>query len=327
MGTRYDAAEPAAQISVEQHDSVLIARIDGGDLGTFSLSLADALDQLVEQAEQDPKVRSVVLTGTHPSRFISHADIKWLQEGGAESPSVGLRAASGIAKAAVLGRVRELTPAVRRTPLWGAVQLDRLHNTLLQMNRSSVVYVAALNGSALGFGAELAWACDVRVMADGDDFFIGQPEVLLGFNPGGGGTQRLARLIGGHRSLMAMLEGRPLHGPEALRIGAIDELVPQEQVMDRAVALGNSLGSRPPLATAAIKRAVYIGGTMSLPDGLEFERKEFLAVLHTREAQELMKAYRRDTLQHNELPFYEPSSYDAALSAGRYVENGHEEAP
>src|SRR6266446_3688816 len=71
-------------------------------------------------------------------------------------------------------RALVLEPVVSRTPLWPAVQLDRLHATFLRMNRSGTVFVAALNGSALGLGAEFAWACDLRVMADGD-FFIGQP--------------------------------------------------------------------------------------------------------------------------------------------------------
>ncbi len=74
----------------------------------------------------------------------------------------------------------------RKTPLWGVIQLDRMHQTFLRMNRSGVIFVAALNGWALGLGAEFAWACDLRVMADGD-FFIGQPEVLFGIMPGGGG--------------------------------------------------------------------------------------------------------------------------------------------
>ena len=124
---------------------------------------------------------------------------------------------------------------MRRTPLRGAVELDRLHATFLRMNGSGVIFVGALNGSALGLGAEFAWACDLRVMADGE-FFIGHPEVLLGFNPGGGGTQRLTRLIGSHRSMVAILEGKPFTPAEALANGAVDELVPQDKVVSRAVS-------------------------------------------------------------------------------------------
>src|SRR5438874_9023739 len=144
---------------------------------------------------------------------------------------------------------------VRRTPLWGAVELDRLHKTFLRMNASGVIFVAAINGSALGLGAEFAWANDLRVMADGD-FFIGQPEVLLGFPPGGGGTQRLTRLIGTHRSLVAILEGKPFTPAEALANGAVDEVVPPDEVVTRAAELAEHLGRRPKGAVAAIKRSV-----------------------------------------------------------------------
>ena len=81
-----------------------------------------------------------------------------------------------------------------------------MHETFLRMNRCGAVFIAALNGSALGIGSELALACDYRLMADGDHV-IGQPEILLGFPPGGGGTQRLVRLVGTHQGLKRMLDG------------------------------------------------------------------------------------------------------------------------
>src|SRR5207247_9862439 len=113
-----------------------------------------------------------------------------------------------------------LRPVLNRSPLGPAVDLERLHKTFLRMNTSGVIFVAALNGSALGLGAEFAWANDLRVMADGD-FFIGQPEVLLGIMPGGGGTQRLTRLIATHRSLVALLKGQPSPPAAALATGAV----------------------------------------------------------------------------------------------------------
>src|SRR5437773_9909238 len=124
------------------------------------------------------------------------------------------------------------------------------------MNGSGVIFIAALNASALGLGAEFAWGCDLRVMADGD-FFIGHQEVLLGIMPGGGGTQRLTRLIGTHRSLVAILEGKPFTPPEALANGAVDEVVPRDEVVARAAALAARLGSRSTPSVAGIKRAVY----------------------------------------------------------------------
>jgi enoyl-CoA hydratase/carnithine racemase len=202
-----------------------------------------------------------------------------------------------------------------KTPLMGAIQLDHLHEALATMTTSSTIFVAALNGSVLGLGAEISWACDVRLMADGD-YFIGHPEVLLGFPPGAGGTQRLARLIGSHHALVAILEGRPIPGDEALALGAIDELVPSDRLIDRAVERGTYLAARPPKAIAAIKRAVNVGGSLSLADGLQLERAEFLALLPEPRAQSIMLHYLRDTAEGNELPLYKAGGYAAALKHG-----------
>jgi enoyl-CoA hydratase/carnithine racemase len=205
---------------------------------------------------------------------------------------------------------------VRETPLWGAVQLDRMHTTFLRMNGSGVIFVAALKGSALGLGAEFAWACDLRVMADGD-FLIGHPEVLLGINPGGGGTQRLTRLIGTHKSLLAILEGKPFTPAEALANGAVDEVVSQDEVVARAIELAEHLGSRPKGAVAAIKRSVYVGGSKSLSEGMHVERTEFPVADQSEDAQSLMIDYLATTDSTGELPLYNPDTYARALESGR----------
>jgi enoyl-CoA hydratase len=302
---------------IEDRGAVLIVRVDGGPHALFGREIANHLDELVDRVDHDPRVHAVVITGVHPTRFISHADVRWLQEGGAATPSVDERGASAIVRAAeIADRARVLDPVVTRTPLEGAVQLDRLHTTFLRMNGSGVIFVAALNGSTLGLGAEFAWACDLRVMADGD-FFIGHPEVLLGINPGGGGTQRLTRLIGTHRSLVAILEGKPFTPAEALANGAVDEIVPQEKVVARAVEIAEYLGSRPKGAIAAIKRSVYFGGSMSLSEGLHVERTEFLIADRSKEAQDLMLDYLATTDATGALPLYDRDTYARALESGR----------
>ncbi len=302
---------------IEDRGAVLIVRVDGGPHALFGLEIANQLEEFVDRVDHDPNVHAVVITGAHPKRFISHADVRWLQEGGAASPSVGQRGASAIARAAeIADRARVLDPVVSRTPLQGAVQLDRLHATFLRMNGSGVIFIAAVNGSALGLGAEFAWACDLRVMADGD-FFLGHPEVLLGINPGGGGTQRLTRLVGTHRSLVAILEGKPFTPAEALANGAVDELVPQDKVVARAVELAEYFGSRPRGAVAAIKRSVYFGGSMSLSEGLHVERTEFLIADQSKDAQDLMLDYLATTDATGELPLYNPDTYARALESGR----------
>ena len=162
------------------------------------------------------------------------------------------------------------------------------------MNRCGAVFIAALNGSALGIGSELALACDYRLMADGDHV-IGQPEILLGFPPGGGGTQRLVRLVGTHQGLKRMLDGGGLSPEDAAEIGYVDEVVPADELIDRAVALGDHLAQRLKLTVAAVKRSAYIGGSLGLEDGLHLENAEFLSTLASPGAQEAMLAYMKRT--------------------------------
>ena len=318
------AEEVRGNLEIEDRGSVLVARVDGGPLGLFGNDIAEQLDALVDRADGDPNIYAVIFIGTHPERFVSHAEVRWLQEGSASVPSVGVKGASALARTAKgVNRAGGLQPLLGKTPLWPAVQLERVHQTFLKMNRSGVIFVAALNGSALGLGAEFSWANDLRVMADGD-FFIGQPEVLLGIMPGGGGTQRLTRLIGTHRSLVAILEGKPFTPAEALAIGAVDDVVPQDQVLTRAIELAEHFGSRTKGSVAAIKRSVYFGGSMSLTDGLHVERAEFLTTALSKIGQELMLDYMATTEAKGELPLYTPGVYAEALEAGTVpgVRNG-----
>ena len=308
--------EVRGNLLIEDRGAVLLARVDGGPLGLFGNDIAEQLDALVDRADADANVRAVVFTGTHPTRFVSHAEVRWLQEGGAQVPSVGAKGASALANIAKgVNRLGGLQSVLGKTPLWPAVQLERLHQTFLRMNRSGVVFVAALNGSALGLGAEFCWANDLRVMADGD-YFIGQPEILLGIMPGGGGTQRLSRLIGTHQSLVAILEGKPFTPAEALANGAVDDVVPQDDVLERAIELAVHFGSRPKQSIAAIKRAVYFGGSASLEEGLHIEAAEFLTTALSKIGQELMRDYMASTAATGELPLYCPGVYDEALEAG-----------
>ena len=304
-------------LDIEDRGSVLVVRIDGGPHSLFGFDAANELDVFVDRVDRNPSVHGVVFTGARPGRFVSHADVRWLQEGGAVKPKLGRRGASaalrlarGIDRSGLPGRV------VDRTPLSGAGQLDRLHATFMKMNASGVIFVAALNGSALGLGAEFAWACDLRVMADGD-YFIGQPEVLLGIMPGGGGSQRLPRLIGTHKALVAILEGKPFTPGQALANGAVDDVVAPDEVVQRATELAEYFGKRTKGSVEAIKRSVYFGGSMSLAEGLHVERTEFFPTDQSKEGQQLMLQYLSDTEATGELPLYRPDTYAQALASGR----------
>jgi enoyl-CoA hydratase/carnithine racemase len=311
-----------SHFEIEDRGAVLIARIDGGPHSLFGVDLANRLDELVDRIDRDPGVHAVVFTGARPGRFISHADVRWLQAEGAAVPELGRRTASAALRMARgIDRAGVPEPILQRTMMRGVAQLDRLHATLLKMNASGVIFVAALNGSALGLGAEFAWACDLRVMADGD-FFIGQPEVLLGIMPGGGGSQRLTRLIGTHRSLVAILEGKPFTPEQALANGAVDEVVALDDVVTRATELAEYFGKRTKASVEAIKKAVYFGGSMSLSEGLHMERTEFLGTDQSAVGQELMLQYLADTESAGELPLYRPDTYAQALESGRVPKVG-----
>jgi enoyl-CoA hydratase len=306
------------EVRVEQRGRVLLATLVNPPQGLMDGGIVDGLDSLVERVESDPAVGAVVLTGAHPERFIAHYDVRELLDGSRRSPAVDVRVAKGSLRVAgALRRVPAAERALASTPAAGLLAVERFHEILLRMNRAGAVFVAALNGSAMGGGCELALACDVRIMAEGA-YLIGQPEILLGFPPGGGGTQRLARLLGSGRALRLVLDGGPLDPRQAVEIGLVDELVAPDGLIDRASALAERLGRRPKIAIAASKRAVYEGGSLPLPAGLRVERAEFLAALGTREAQDAMQAYLDAFAATGQLPAYDAEALERTLEAGRF---------
>src|SRR3954462_2431924 len=304
-------------IEVEQRGRVLLARLHGGPRGEVGPEVAADLAALVTPAETDDRVGAGVITGTHPERFVAHPNLRWLQEGGAASPSVGPRGASAVVHTARATRaVAGVRKLADRTPLSGAMELLDVHETFLRMNRCGAVFIAALNGSGLGVGSELALACDYRLMAAGDHV-IGQPEILLGFPPGGGGTQRLVRLVGTHQGLKRMLDGGGLDPEAALQLGYIDEVVAPEDLLDRAFAMADRLATRLKFTVAAVKRSAYIGGSVSLEEGLYVENAEFLSSPPSPGAQTAMLAYMERTGEIGDLPLYDQPTYDKTLKAGR----------
>jgi enoyl-CoA hydratase len=306
------------EVRLEQQGRVLTATLDNPPHALMNAAMVEDLDALVKRAETDDGVGAVVLTGAHSERFIAHYDVGEILAGARGGPSVGTRTASASLRAVgALRRVQQLEDALARSPAAGLVEIERFHNVLLRMNRCGAVFVAALNGSAMGGGCELALACDTRIMADGD-FGIGQPEILFAFPPGGGGTQRLTRMLGTTRALRLVLDGGPLSPAEAAELGLVDDVVPHAELLDRAMAVAERLGSRAKRAVAAAKRAVYEGGSLPLPDGLRLERAEFLAAAGSEEAARAMEAYVEATKRTGELPGYDRAALDRALAEGTF---------
>ena len=170
--------------------------------------MIDEFLRVVAELAADRAVRAVILTGRE-RRFCAGADIAMLQDLSPENQ--------------------------RRARRWVDVQAG------LEAMEKPVV--AAINGYALGGGAELALACDVRLMARGGE--IGFPEIRLGFFPGAGGTQRLTRLVGPARALRLMMEGRRLTADEARALGLVDEVVPADLLPQTARDVAERLASGP----------------------------------------------------------------------------------
>jgi enoyl-CoA hydratase len=208
---------------------------------------------------------------------------------------------------ALLGEVREAAEELRSAPP-GAVVItggDRLfaagadisefkgpdeaatigaafHDALDAVAAIPRFVIAAVSGFALGGGCELALACDYRLASTRAVF--GQPEILLGIIPGGGGTQRLARLIGPGRAKELCLTGRQVRAEEALRIGLADEVVEPDVLLDRALTLAAEIAAGASTAQAICKRTIDDGLDRSLADGLALERAAFVEVFDTDDA-------------------------------------------
>lgn len=142
--------------------------------------------------------------------------------------------------------------------------------------------IAAVSGFALGGGCELALACDLRIASERAKF--GQPETLLGIIPGGGGTQRMARLIGPSRAKELILTGRQVGAEEALRIGLVNEVVAADELHDRALALAAELAAGAVVAQGLAKQAVDRGLQGSLAAGIELEQQLFAESFATEDA-------------------------------------------
>ncbi|MGH9104389.1 MAG: enoyl-CoA hydratase/isomerase family protein [Acidimicrobiales bacterium] len=143
--------------------------------------------------------------------------------------------------------------------------------------------VAAIAGPALGGGLELALACDFRIAASGAR--LGQPEVLLGVIPGGGGTQRLARLVGPARAKELIFTGRQLSAAEAAQVGIVDRMVPAGQLMEEAMGLAGQLAAGAVAAQGLAKHAIDRGLEMPLADGVALEREMFVRAFRTHDAE------------------------------------------
>jgi len=167
--------------------------------------------------------------------------------------------------------------------------LDGLRRTFRAIEKSDCVFIAAINGAALGGGTELALACDVRVAAPAAE--LGLTEVKLGIIPGGGGTQRLARLVGPGRAKDLVLTGRRINAAEAFTIGIVNRLAPEGRLLEVAFLLAETMVANAPLAVAAAKHAIDDGYALAMDDALALELRHYETLLGTADRLEGLRAF------------------------------------
>lgn len=305
-------------IQVEKRGRILIAQIHNPPHQFMTGPMTRELGELVRRADTDPDVGVVIFTGSDPDRFIAHYDVGELLDGARKSPSLS----AGAAKVAIslvggLRRVPGMEWLLRRSPANGILQLQDFHETLSLMGRSGAIFIAAINGQTAGGGMELSLACDLRFISERGQ--LGQLEVLLGFPPGGGGTQRLARLIGGANALELVLSGRALDSREAERVGVVHAVFPHERLLEEVVQLAEPLAHRFKPAVAAIKRAIHEGGSLPLDQGLLVEHAQFMAMMGTDAAKRAMQSYQERLDETGTVPAYDPSARKQ-LDDGEFVD-------
>lgn len=244
-------------LRVELLDRTLIVRAANPDSDLITGQMFADLGEVVRRLHRDRSTRAVVLTGPRPGVFLPHFDLAEIAAGSEALPirpgyALGRLAASlGAAAAALPG-----APALlRRTPAAGVVTLMSTHRTLQALGRLPQVVIAAIDGDALGGGCEVALACDLRIMGEGD-YLIGLPELSAGISPGAGGSVRLARLAGPSRAAGLILTCGALSPAAALTAGLVHEVVPPGAVLERAMVVAAQVCTRNPHAVAGAKRAL-----------------------------------------------------------------------
>lgn len=245
-------------VLVETRESTTIITINRPkSLNSLSHHTLQEIGRAIEQAEANREVRAIILTGSGSKAFAAGADIAELQS--LESAQDGFEHSR--ASHQFLFRMHELTKPV----------------------------IMAVNGYALGGGCELAMAGDIILASENASF--GQPEVNLGIIPGFGGTQRLPRLVGRTKALELILTGERISAEEALRLGLVNRVTSQEDLLPTAEAIAQTIAEKAPLAVALAKRAVYEGLEMSPRAGNESEMTYFGLAVGTADRTEGTSAF------------------------------------
>jgi enoyl-CoA hydratase/carnithine racemase len=224
---------------------------------SYDIKFMQDLDAAIEGVAADAEIKAALLVSSSEKFFSGGADIK-----------------------AFLANTAEANTEM----------VNFAHQALAKIAYIPKVFIAVINGHAMGGGLEMALACDLRFVGDGG-FRLGLPEATLGLLPGNGGTQRLARLIGPNRALEMMLTGETIGPGKAVDLGIANKIFPADAVLEEAKAYALKLANGPTKALAYIKRCVYEGIEQSLADGLMLERKLVAELFRSEDAREGLTAF------------------------------------
>ncbi len=239
-------------LTLDRDDDIATLTLANGKVNALSGELVAEIHEAVKTLATDPPAALIVTGGDRI--FAAGADIS--QFGGPD-------------EAEVIG--------------------PRIHAAFDDLAALPCLVIAAVSGYALGGGCELALACDYRIASEKAVF--GQPEILLGIIPGGGGTQRLPRVVGPSRAKEICITGRQVPADEAFRIGLADEVVAPEQLHERANELARTIATGPRVGQAICKRVIDSGVQLSLADGLKLEQGAFVEVFRTEDSQIGVKSF------------------------------------
>jgi len=245
---------PYKTILFNKQNDIAVITLNRAPMNPLSKRVYKELGQAIDELKEDNSVKAVILTGAGEKAFAAGVDV---------------------------------------TEIIDLSVLEMHEFCLLSMETQSKLEnvdkptIAAINGLALGGGCELAMACDFRVAADNARF--GQPEINLGIIPGGGGTQRLPRLIGLARAKELLYLGDMIDAEIAERYGLVNRVVPQADLMDEAITMAKRLAAKPTVAMQVMKNTVNTGINLDLDSATAYEIRNFLVTFASEDRVEGMK--------------------------------------
>ena len=247
-------------IRTELDGSVAVVTIDHPPVNALSAPLLEELEAEVDRLDGDEAVRAILLVGAGERAFVAGADIS-------EFPS--LREAT--AEAQESGSARGIQKLGHR------------------MDAARTPFVAAIQGFCLGGGLEVAMCCDIRVASE--DAQLGQPEIKLGLIPGGGGTQRLPRLVGIGRAMLLNLTGDFVDAKTASEWGLVEKVVPREELRETALGIARTIAARSPVSVGILRELARTTRDLPLEEGLRREADGFRRCLESEDGAEGVAAF------------------------------------